>query len=348
MKRTRIPMRDPHRDLTSQRKSYFYTLEAASAEPKLLEHIEGRRDRWIGLQGYMFSEDLRNLLPFGHGLDDGFSAEIVPPKVEVREMVLNSLTSMHRPASILEDGVRHYLEEITQQLLEGQALFEIDYLSSPAKAGTGAASLADAAETDTQPVAFRIGWIPSGTVTKRRGRYIQYVPSDLGEGHTNRGLHYVNLEDQNLVFIDLPRKHKAALRRARTVMQAVDAQQATPHKMLKSPVSGFDHDRFKLQLAQELLRGTRVLGWASRGLYDEHMLDPYTVWRHLQFQRFKVSVRDAGLAGLDQMLDRAGTVLGFKARLLLTGLVTTTDIDQAEADLQSGSRPLIDLLGIHA
>jgi hypothetical protein len=298
----------------------------------------------------MFSEDLRDLLPFGHGLDDGFSAEIVPPNDEVYEMVLKSLTSMHRPASTLEDGVRHYLEEVTQELLEGQTLFEIDFLSSPAnvKVDTGAASQADDAETATPPVAFRIGWIPSGTVVKRRGRYIQYVPSDLGEGHTNRGLHYVNLEEQNLVFVELPRKHRAALRRARTVMQAVDAQQATPQKMLKSPVSGFHHDRFKLQLAQEILRSTRVLGWASRGLYDEHMLDPYTVWRHLQFQRFKVSVRDAGLAGLDQMLDRAGAVLGFKARLQLTGLVTTNDIDQAEADLEAGSRRLTHLLGIHA
>jgi hypothetical protein len=48
------------------------------------------------------------------------------------------------------------------------------------------------------------------------------------------------------------------------------------------------------------------------------------------------------------MLDRAGDVLGFEARLQLTGLVTTIDNDQAEADLESGSRPLIDILGMHA
>ena len=47
------------------------------------------------------------------------------------------------------------------------------------------------------------------------------------------------------------------------------------------------------------------------------------------------------------MLDRAGDVFGFEARLQLTGLVTTIDIDQAEADLESGSRPLIDILRIH-
>ena len=75
--------------------------------------------------------------------------------------------------------------------------------------------------------------------------------------------------------------------------------------------------------------------------------NPYIIWRHLQFHRLKISIRKAGLAGLNQMLDRAGDVFGFEARLQLTGLVTTIDIDQAEADLESGSRPLIDILRIH-
>jgi len=118
--------------------------------------------------------------------------------------------------------------------------------------------------------------------------------------------------------------------------------------MLTPPRSPFNLARFKSQMAQEFLRGTRSVGWAGRGVFDEQMLDPYIVWTHLQFQCLKISIRDAGLAGLNQMLDRAGDVLGFEARLQLTGLVTTIDIDQVEADLESGSGPLIDILRIHA
>jgi hypothetical protein len=65
----------------------------------------------------------------------------------------------------------------------------------------------------------------------------------------------------------------------------------------------------------------RSVGWAGRGVFDEQMLDPDIIWRHLQFQRLKISIRDPGLTGLNQMLDRAGDVLGFEARLQLTDSV---------------------------
>jgi hypothetical protein len=66
-------------------------------------------------------------------------------------------------------------------------------------------------------------------------------------------------------------------------------------------------------MAQEFLRGTRSVGWAGRGVFDEQMLDPDIIGRHLQFERLKISIRDPGLTGLNQMLDRVGDVLGFEA-----------------------------------
>jgi hypothetical protein len=66
--------------------------------------------------------------------------------------------------------------------------------------------------------------------------------------------------------------------------------------MLTPPRSPFNLTRFKSQMAQEFLRGTRSVGWARRAVFDEQMLDPYIIWRHLQFQRLKIPIRDAGLA----------------------------------------------------
>jgi hypothetical protein len=61
-------------------------------------------------------------------------------------------------------------------------------------------------------------------------------------------------------------------------------------------------------------------------------------------QRLKISIQDAGLAGLNQMLDRA--VMYSASRQDCNS--PAFDIDQAEADLESGSRPLIVILRIHA
>jgi len=106
-------MRNPHRDLHSQRRSYFYIREAAEGEPKLIKHVERRRTRWPGFYGYMFGEDARQLLPFGRGLDDGFSARIDPHDDRVQELAQESLITPYGAPNTLEDGVRHCLEHLS-------------------------------------------------------------------------------------------------------------------------------------------------------------------------------------------------------------------------------------------
>jgi hypothetical protein len=61
--------------------------------------------------------------------------------------------------------------------------------------------------------------------------------------------------------------------------------------MLTPPGSPFNLARFTSQMAQGSLRGTRSVGWADRGAFDEQMLDPYIIWTHPQFQRLKISIR---------------------------------------------------------
>jgi hypothetical protein len=174
------------------------------------------------------------------------------------------------------------------------------------------------------------------------------VPSEFGYKQTTRGLHYVELDSEGLIFVTLHRRTRAALERARAVLAAAAAQDATPFKFAKAPNAGFDLNRFKAERAQLILRGTRDIGWGGRGMWEEHMLDPYQIWRHLQFEKLKIEIRDAALEGLNEMLRRAGARMGFTAQLQLQGLVTADDIAAAEAALETGSRPLIDLIRIRA
>jgi hypothetical protein len=329
-------MRDPYRNLHSSCSSRFYTLEAAAAEPRLLEHLCRHRRAPRDFYGHMFVEDASSLLPWGHGLEDGFTATTTPATPELRDLLRNALPGINGVPSSLEYGIRDHLQRTARELLLGEAIYEVDYLTP-------------SAEPTSQPVGFRIAWIfPPGSVARVRRRYVQYVPTELGGTDTINGLHYRDLNTQNLMILRLGWRRRRSLGHALAVMAAADKQTATPHRMATTPHSDFDLARFKARLAEEVLSATREVGWRGSGSFDDQMLPPYAVWRHLQFERFKIELRDYILAGLQTTLERAGARLGVQAKLELAGLITSADIDRAEADLKTGSRALAELLTLRA
>ena len=59
--------------------------------------------------------------------------------------------------------------------------------------------------------------------------------------------------------------------------------------------------------------------------------------------RAKVDVRAVVVGGIQEAIDRAGNLLGFEARIVLSGLLSDADLDAAERALQDGSESLVDL-----
>lgn len=327
--------RDPYRDWPHSRASVIYPPDAAPSH--LREHIQRHRRQASSFYGHMFVEDASRLLPWGHGLDDGFSATVTPDTTQVRELVGNALPGMFGVSATLEDGIRHHVEQMARQLVLGDAVYEVDYLTAP---------------NAQQPAGFRIFCIyPLGSVQRigvRHRRYVQYVPAELGGADTINGLHYRDLNQQNLVIVRLPRRRRRSLRRVLAVLAAADAQSGTPHQMVTTPRSHFDFPRFKTGLAQQVLTGTRSVGWQGRNMFDEQILPPYVVWRHLQFQRFKIELRDHIFDRLKTTVQQATTRLGTPASLEVTGLLSGADIDQAQADLTAGTRPFAELIALRA
>jgi hypothetical protein len=330
-----MQMRDPHRGLRSDRRTQFYTPEAAENDANLikrLHHLQRGQPQWGNFYGHMFTEDTEQILPWGDDPDSGFSVSLEPHSRQIEDLVTDGLISPTGPSSRLETAVRYHLSWIADMMLRGPAVYEIDFLS----------------DADGKKVAFRTGWIPRGSIDKRKGRYIQYVPEELGEGRKYKGCYYIQLDDHNLIWIRLPRPMRTTLHRVASTLAAASAQQSTPSVMLHSRVREFDLSRFKDQQAREVLSATRDLGWHARWAFDEQMTSPYTVWRHLEFQRFKILIRDTCIASLNRTLALAGAAIGFNTRLALHGAISADDIDRAQHELQAGSRPLTELLRMHA
>jgi hypothetical protein len=332
-------MNDPHGELRSTRSSLTYSPAAAVTESRLRERLQRHHGAPGTLYGYTFVEDASSLLPWGHGPDDGFTATITPSTPELDDLVRNALAGFDGvPPSRLEDGIRHHLQQAAHQLLFGEAIYEIDYLT-PSDVPGG------------QPVGFRIGLIyPPGSVQRVgvKRRYVQYVPAELGGSDTIKKLHYRELIEQNLVILCLPWGRRRSLRHALSVLAAAGSPMGTEQRLRSTPQSDFDPMRFKARMAQEILSATKDLGWHGKYTFDNQMLPPYQVWRHLRFQRFKIELRDVILEGLTTALQRATGRLGEQVKLHVAGLLTSADIDRAESDLKTGSRNLAELLALLA
>ena len=332
-----VSMRDPYRDLHSNRSSYPYALD--TAEPLLLKHLRRHRRQPSGFYGYMFVEDASSLLPWGRGFDEGFTTTITPSTPELSDLLCNALPGINGFRSTLSDAIRQHLEWAARQLLLGNAPYEVDYLT-------------ESADPTAQPVGFQIGWIfPTESVEQLevgRRRYVQYVPARVGGTGRKNGLHYRELNERNLTVLRLGWRRRRTLRHAFAVMRAADSQRATPQHIATTPNSYFEPERFRARMAGEILTATRDLGWYGRSMFDEHMLGPYLVWRHLQFQRFKIELRDFILKDLIATLQRAARQLGESVRIDLAGLLTSDDVDQAEADLRTGGRHFSELLALRA
>lgn len=281
-----------------------------------------------GMYGRMLAEDLSYLFPFDSGPVGGFTAVLDPSSDEVEQQILDALPTCHGPARTLHDGLREFGQLAAQELLTGPVVLEVDIYSN------------DSGEAK----AFRIDFIPNPTYWESWGRPRQWVPAQAG-GKRRGGLHYRELDRSRVVKFDLSRQTRREVRRALRALSLADKLQSAAFDMITSDgqAEGFDFEAQRALVAAETRKRTHAIGWDGRGLYTEGMLEPYPVWRRLRFARFQGVVRAVVVDGIQEAIDRAGKFLEFRARLVLGGLLSDTDLDKAEQALQEGSRSLVDL-----
>ena len=100
--------------------------------------------------------------------------------------------------------------------------------------------------------------------------------------------------------------------------------------------------RYSQQLA--LAEAGKSIGWNARGLFNENMLEFYQLKRFLLFERFKIDFRTSILATLNNGLRLAGKEMGFTAKINVQGVPTIPDIEKANSELESGSKPFGDII----
>lgn len=280
----------------------------------------------------MLWQDIQNgLIPF-RAIDNGYRVVAHPDdSPDLRQLVAEALDG-DRYGHDLEDALKHFLEEaVVTLLLYGRAAYE-------------AVSLVDA---NGKKAGLRFEQIPAGTLNRRFGKYRQYVPRQVDDQGVRHRSRWVTVDGSRLVVIELPRRQRQDLARMFTTLEVAgwwsSAMSNLQSKAMREqlPYNFAVHNR---DLDLGVARATRPVGWDARGTFKDRVLEPYQVWRLLQFARTKISLRDFILSALNERLPALTAPFGWKATLAIAGLRSVQDVHRAEEQLAAGTVGMDDLV----
>jgi hypothetical protein len=154
-----------------------------------------------------------------------------------------------------------------------------------------------------------------------RERVLQFLPPPLVRNELRDIL-------DSLVFLSEPPPPEISLPSIRTARPSV-------------PFDYLFHIQTQYMAIAEV---TKAVGWNARGLFADSVLESYWVYRQLLFSRFRIQLRDGILNTLNAGVEEIGKLLGFSSKILLNGLPTESDVDEAMRYLQEGSRGFEEIL----
>jgi hypothetical protein len=280
----------------------------------------------------MLYQDVRQQLISFRAQESGYQVLLEPDDgAALRVTIARALSGDYEYRGGLEDALKFFLEEAASALLLcGRTAYEIVYLLD--------------GKTD-ELVGFRLEQVPPGSYFRRFGREFQYVPRDREQDRSGRVL---QLDKDRLLVASFPPRRQRQLERMFAALDvASEWTVSTPtlqhDAMFRRLPYDFSVHRRYLDVA--VARATTVVGWDARGTFSERQLEPYRVWRQLQFEAFKIEVRDVLILALNHAIRKIGKRMGWSVTIRASGLPTMDDVRQAEQDLRTGSCPVEDVIG---
>ncbi len=319
---------------TSNRTSrWYYTGEVRDRALSRLTRSNPAAD---SSYGRMFLEDAISLLPYGNGRDEGFTATIIGSDTTRTIPLITEALPSQFGSRALPSRLRDFFSTTADLMLTyGKAHYELVYLRQSAEGAAG------------PPSTFRFELIPPGSVHHRRGQLVQYVPPRAAQKHTRKGVGIIPLQSDAVIEFRLAADLARQVRRTLRILEMASGQTLAMARMVSDPTSGELRIGFKerrRQADQILARATAPTGWDGRGLFRGEQLDPYVVWRQLEFLAFKIQLRQTILDRLNIAITAAGHQLDFTAGIDIDGVPALDDVRRGQQDLERGHQSLPDLL----
>lgn len=281
----------------------------------------------------MLIQDVRNgVMPYS-GSKWAAGAHIDPPNPEIEELVEDAISRNDYRRNFYEVIAEFVQECAASMMTYSKAVYEIAYML----------------DADDKPVAFALVGILPNSVKAERGKLRQYIPESVFR-ELELASDIIELSTENFVTFELPAYMRDEYAPMMSALCAQGSVTSMPDFVLSSmrgkirPVQ-YDVKKFSRDQKMAVAEATKLIGWNARQApNDEFKTEYYDLHRFLLFERFKLEMRDSILSTLNEAIARAGKKLGFKCRIIVEGLPTLTDVQDAEKALTEGSKKFIDVI----
>lgn len=278
---------------------------------------------------HMFPEDVSlGIMPIGGRTKrPDFKISITPANKQAQAIITSGLDREHNSHSLAET-VCEVFETVSANLcLADRFTYEIAYLE----------------ERETQsPVGFELVWINQNQLVEKGGQIFQRVPPDVANEENVSEM--ILLPKEDIIEFRPPAGFEKALQDVRTNLSRLDKlylpELAVRANKEKIPYDFKVHNR-SMNLA--LVEAVRPIGWNARGTYNDCVTSYYWIRLLLTFEKFKIELRHAILAAINDALKRIGQKLGFEAQIEIGGLPMLVDVTDALRKLDLGEVPFTEI-----
>ena len=279
---------------------------------------------------FLLARDVSNhIMPIGgkSSTRKDFSIHLTPNSEEFLEFVATALGGRdYHPRWQLANSACEFISRCSASLLEqGEAVYEIVFLKDP-KSG------------EKKNLLFK--HIDGRTLFEgREGRYQYRSPEDASR---KRRKGAIFLPTARLIIFRLPHKYRGLMRKRKVISElgGMDVfRVAAEQQKTRGSVYNFKEHSLSEQLA--LASSTRETGWKMGAGFDGNFLEYYEIWRLLIYNRFVIELRDEIIRTLDQAIRRVSLDFGPETGLVVEGLPDQAEVEQALAELASGSRTFV-------
>lgn len=286
------------------------------------------------LYPHMFVEDVKlGIVPIGGRTysKKPFSVVLEPSNPDLEKVLTRALSKDDYPDRLPSEVCDFISQCAVELLLFDTSTYEITYLSK---------------ETDQKPVGFEFVHINPFSLTKIGNGLVQVLPSDLAAklGRPTE----IKLKPERILTFTLPSTYRAKMSELLELLSVLSTP-TSPNFYMEELASGslktpYDVKAHILTHKVALAKAAKLSGWNARLLFQDTALEYYLIHRDLVFERFKIDLRDSILATLNEGIMRAGQQIGFTAKMVLSGLPTTADVETAYLHLQQGDVPFAEIL----
>lgn len=281
----------------------------------------------------MLIEDVSNgAMPYS-GSKWSISARLDPHKAETEELVEEAISRNDYRRNFYE-VIAEFVQECAAWMMSyGKAIYEIGYMY----------------DSDDKPVSFTLLSVIPSSVKVEGDKLKQYVPESV-VGESELASDILELSPENFVMFELPAYMRDIYAPMMDALYALGTLTSMPDFVLSSmkgemPPVPYDLKKFSRDQKMAVAEATKLIGWNARQVpNDEFKTEYYDLHRFLLFERFKLEMRNSILLTLNYAIARAGKKLGFEGRIVVEGLPTLVDIQEAQKALAQGSKKFIDVI----